>query len=451
MEVSAALMPPPALAIDTTGPVGEAIATHLVELLGSQTEACAPGGVRPAMLMVEPGDAGMVDLRERLSAATAARGQRVWVVLCDAAQVLGADAVIDEIGGVDALLLVDASHPASAAAALAGWTWLRHDAPSLALGTLRDSSGHVCRIATLTATTPAEPPTSASAAPRPTPDRAAHMWQKASEGAQRTGEQVARDLLADEAVSLADAVPVLTQRSQSAGVELGQGFMAEVSHWPPSELRHLQQQRAQEPDTSTVANAAAAAMELAQAHAAMDQEESRVGFASRFGRRKRLAELQAAREAAEAHWRAAAIEFGRATTSEAFTEAVQRALPIAVAEADQRSALETANRARAAVEHWLERTAGAAQRLAPASPPAEVAVARSWGDAQPQIRRHLLVPAAVAVGDVGPSSTQLTVHPAEGLPRPLAVAWLLGLSASSFGADSGPGFEHSQSSGEPQN
>ena len=457
------LMPSPPVVIDTSGPVGQAIAEALPELLGAQHDASAPGGVRPSLVLVEPGDSGLTDLADRLMAAASQRGHRVWVVLCDPTQVVAADTIIDDIEVADALLLIDAAHPARAAAALAGWIWLRHDAPSLALGTLRDSSGHVCRIATLTAATPAQPPAEPSEHPKgsgPSADRARSVWQAGLATASSAGERSAVQVLDENSVPLAEAVAALTMNAQEDGEACAEQFLADVRHWHPAELTHLQ--RVADEDSVATAESTAtaqtravtAAMAVAEARAAMAQESSRAGFASRFGRRKRLAELQTAADEAQDAWSIAATGQGKAAAIGAFAAVVTAALPTEVAQAEVRSSQDATTRAQTAVEQWLARTAEAAAQLTPTAAPAGVTVARSWGDAQPQVRRHLLVPARVGTAGLDQQTAAVTVHPAEGLPRPLAVAWLLGLSASSFGAESGtgsgPGFEHAQSSSETQ-
>ena len=54
------------------------------------------------------------------------------------------------------------------------------------------------------------------------------------------------------------------------------------------------------------------------------------------------------------------------------------------------------------------------------------------GDARPEVRRHLLVPAGAASVLTADSARSVSLYSAQGLDRPIALAWLLGLSASSF-------------------
>lgn len=432
MGLSAQLVPPPAVNVDSDGPVGAAIAEAMHRHLGPTTPGAAPGGSRPLIVMVEPGEDALLPLPDRITAATRSRGQRVWVVVTQTAQVQAVDAIVDRNPGVDALVLVDNSHPATAGAALAAWTWLRHDAPSLALGTLRDSSGRVCRVATVTAQAPAQPPSNEAPAPAASVDKVEQALVAGTAQAQALGNEAAQGLLLEPDVS---KVVSELEGAVDAGVKpASAALLDEVRHWGPSDLNQLRDftEKRVEQMVSDEASLTSAAVAVGKADAALAQETERTGLSSMFGRKKRLAALTQSRDQAWETWCATVTAQGESAAQRRYLEQVAAGLPLLLSSSEEQWRQTADKRAREALGRWLDTTTAAATRLVPPLPSADVTIARTWGDATPEVRRHLLVPTTAAVEPGDTSNGTVNIHGAEGLQHPLAIAWLLGLSASSF-------------------
>lgn len=213
--------------------------------------------------------------------------------------------------------------------------------------------------------------------------------------------------------------------------------LSEVLDWSPGDLNQLQASAVAlanqaQPDQAALA---AAGVSLSKADAAVAQESARTGFGAMFGRRKRLAAVSEAREAAWQGWSTTVAIQGDLMAQRHFAEQLADALPRAINSSEERWRTSMTVRGTEALTRWLATTATAAARLQPPPPVSEQLASRTWGDARPEVRRHLLVPSASAA-DLNSAAEDLTgavsVHSAVGLQRPLAVAWLLGLSASSF-------------------
>ena len=432
MGLSAQLVPPPAVTVDSDGPVGTAIAEATHRHLGPTTPGAAPGGARPLLVLVEPGEEGPAGLAARLANASQTRGQRIWVVVTDTAQVEAVDNVVDGFNAVDAVVVVDHSHPATAGAALAAWTWLRHDAPSMALGTLRDSTGRTCRVATITAQTPAEPPRAEVSAVPTSLGKAEQILLNGAERASALGSDAVRQMLDGNDVStvVSGLHTAVAQSVEPAAADL----LAQVREWGPGDLRQLlvavdELGERMQPDESALA---AAAVTLSKADAAVAQETTRTGFSAMFGRRKRLAVLAAQREEAWRQWCASVATQGDVIAQRRFSQQVAHELPALIGTSDERWQQTSAERAASALARWLDTTVTAAGQLCPPTPTSQLPVSRTWGDARPEVRRHLLVPAGAASVLAADSDRSVSLYSAQGLDRPIALAWLLGLSASSF-------------------
>lgn len=433
MGLSAVLVPPPSVSVDTDGPVGSAIADALRLHLGPGAPGAAPGGARPAFVLVEPGTGALERLPDRI-VATQGRGRRIWVVVTQADQVAVVDSLLASTTGIDALLLVDDSHVSSAGAALAAWTWLRHDAPSLALGMLRDSAGRVCRVATVAAQVPADPPSPQQPPPVANHDQAARTLAVGLARARECGGEAAEALL-ESAPELSQVIGTLADEVAARVRPTSQQLLEDVRDWGPTELAALLDAAESEVVSTRPAEAdlAAAALAAGKAEAALAIEAARTGLGGMFGRRKRLAALGAVRDQAWHDWRATVTSQSDLLAQRVFADQVVQGLPGVMARSKREWQSAAAARAADSLRRWLANTSAAAGRLQPPLPLSASPVARSWGDAQPQVRRHLLVPAAAAHLLDGPTEDDgVGIYCAEGLQRPLALAWLLGLSASAF-------------------
>lgn len=426
------LVPPPTVTVDTNGPVGAAIAGAMNRHLDPASPGAAPGGARPAIVIVEPGPDGVTGLAERLAAATRIRGQRVWVIVTGPEQVVAVDDIVEGAVGVDALVLVDSSHPASAGAALAAWTWLRHDAPSMALGGLRDSSGRVCRVATVIAQAPAEPPASPGPAPAASFSRAEQRWLGGLTQARTLGLETAGTMLNDSdlAAVVGGLESAVAEKTQAVAAQL----VDEVHDWGPGELRWLLESAEQLSQGFATDDGAltSAAVAMGKADAALAHETARTGLSGIFGRRKRIADLTQSRDRAWEKWCVAVTQHGEELAQHSFAAQLATALPEVVNNSEIHWQQSVEQRTSEALARWLATTAAAAQRLQPPQPTGTSTVPRTWGSASPQVRRHLLVPTAAAVTGPDELDDAVGIHSADGLQQPLAVAWLLGLSAASF-------------------
>lgn len=431
MGLTAALVPPPAVTMDTVGPEGTAIAEAMQRHLTQSSPGAAPGGARPVILVVEPGPEGLTGLAERIAAAARTRGQRVWVVVTQPAQVSEVDDIVDGNASIDALILVDNSHPATAGAALAAWTWLRHDAPSMALGSLRDSSGRVCRVATVTAQVPAEPPGVLTSAPAASFGRVDEVWLRGLAHARSLGDEVSVAMLGDSDVAhvVGALEGVVVERIDPTAAQL----IDEVPDWSAGELNRLLESAAglAEATAPDEASLASAALAVGNADAALAHENARTGLSGVFGRRKRVAALAQAREQAWEQWCATVTAQGELLAERRYAQQLVSALPELISECELRWQHAAAQRAAEALDGWLASTTAAVARLQPPLPSISATVPRTWGDARPEVRRHLLVPAKAAAA-LADEYDAVAVHSADGLPQPLALAWLLGLSAASF-------------------
>ena len=389
------------------------------------------------LIFVEPGPDGLTGLAERITAATKTRGQRVWVVLTQPEQVAAADGIVESTASVDAVMVVEDSHPATAGAALAAWTWLRHDAPSMALGSLRDSSGRVCRVATVTAQAPAGPPSGPDPTPAAAVGRAEQAWLDGLTAARTLGGETSQVMLghSDTTQVVGALESTVAERIAVTTTEV----LAEVRDWAPGELRWLLESAEQlvHELPRDEAKLTSAAVALGQAESALAQEAARTGFSGMFGRRKRVAALTQAHEQAQQQWRAAVLAEAEMCAQRSYAQAAAAALPELIHDSEVRWQDAAARRTQEAVQRWFAATSAAARQLTPPLPTAGSTAARTWGDASPEVRHHLLVPAdaAAVLGDERGEPDEydgVSVHSADGLPQPLALAWMLGLSATAF-------------------
>lgn len=273
-------------------------------------------GTLPVVLVVggevAPSIAQLLLVQE--AARTARRRVRVSMVVllpCSAASRDALDGALGEDGRplVDAVMFVSTPSAQVAATSVEAWLRLRHDAPSAAFGDLRDSSGHSCRYATVTATVAdSSAPTGRITGRCGSQQRAEHAVEQ---GLAELAEQVASAGDGRDEMLPPDQLDELVDRATEQ-------LLARLAGCAGATLLVAAEQLASE--TTPVGESAVteARLALARDAAALDAESSRSGFAARIGRRKRLEPL---------------------TTAVASSE---QALIAAVAVADQRAAVAAA-------------------------------------------------------------------------------------------------------------
>jgi hypothetical protein len=389
------------------------------------------------VLVVAPADTPPTELVTGLveAADAAARTRtraRIWLALLPPIEPAGLaelDTLLDGVGRplLDSVVLLGPATASACASSLAAWLHLRHDAPSAAFADLRDMDGNACRFASLATVAVASPPTGTRvSSPRATGDQVA--------GTVRTRvtamlERVAGDSPDDAAdadacvASAQQDILMATADAGAAGLESAVAALALATDTadPTARLHEAQLRRV-------------------RAESMLAAETSRSGLAAKFGRKRRLPPLTDELAAAEEDLRQAKVadaQFAAAARlRDALTpELVARASAATVA-AEQAAVASEA----AAMTAWWDRVLAEATRV---QVPVRVrgdAMSRGWGDAAPEVRRYLLVPAhtpidpaqvRAATGD--PDGLAVVAIP--GLDRPLAAAILLGLTlpATDFG------------------
>lgn len=392
------------------------------------------------------------------AARTAGRNVRTWVVVpqpWSSTLIAELDEGFDAPGAppVDAIVLLPGGEPVAQALALEGWLRLRHDAPSAALSDLRDAGG-ACRFAAVVGLAlPARP--EESNGPERSGEHAVLRVRQAVDANVRAAAEQARvhaemvaaaDELQPSDISVPAASPVPTAPSTAvngadeavpdrafdaalSGIASDDvdGFTAAADDCEQASLR------AQTELEGALARLSEAGLAALRADSTWRAERDRSGVAARLSRRRRLAAATPPRMAALHAWadayQGAAVAQSRRNLTSGYGVLLRQA-------ADKAQALRADRRAQAAEKASNQWLTGAVEATAALPDPAGVAVermARAWGRATPQVRRHLLLPPtdeAVAGGAeaaVAGNPGDVEVHLAPEVSGPLGLAMLMGV------------------------
>ena len=438
----------PNVTLGGIGPRALALVEALAATFPTSHSAARAGGCQ--LLIVSSAAWNPGDLPALLP-ATPVRGP-LWLaaVGADATEVQRLDAALESQQlSVDALLVVADND--AAGVALEAWIRLRHDAPARAFADLRDADDRACRVAAITAVAPSTMP---SLAARLTPGDGGNLLSNRIQTVAATLAQAAEVRTAAKLAELADAhgsqlVDALTALSnpgpdpEASDTDTAAAEIVASIDDDPHLLRNGLVAAAELADVgSDRTDLDAATMAVVAADAAFVSEANRVGFTAKFGRKKRLALLAAARSTALADVAPRATAVARSHAQRTFAnclEAELRPRLVPAQHAQERAAERETAHAR---QQWLESAVRLANQTTPPLAVDPAALSTSWGSAAPGIRRYLVLPDDPQTETTEPSAQDLVVPPGEAagvvlhiapdLTRPLVAALVLGVPAAAL-------------------
>lgn len=402
------------------GETGAAIADQVQSLLpGNLPEGQISSAI--AVVMIADRDVSSQRMAEDLLAATSRRENRVWLVLPPgvASPLNSQETSGIEADRLDATVVLQDSPPKLSAAALAAWILLRHDAPSSALSGLRDTRGDVCNVAVVAGALPAAPPQfNSPRRQRIDLDTTTYLSTIDSESRLRADELV--EECGTDYVRVIEDIPVLAREvAESACARM-------LDDWQSATAEDLKVALTSVPDDSKSPDSALskALLRVGELSAAVAREES--GFGGWWGRRRRIVELNNQLSAARTEWSDQVRHYCMTTTRTDFSRIAEAGLRarIDVLEHDERE-----HTGRSREQAYLSWFAGAEATAAAIANIGVSPVHHAWGSANPQTRRHLLLP--TLDHEITTQESDVVVHEVPGLPAPLAVAIVLGLPMSS--------------------